>query len=97
MQRALEADGTQLLDVPGEAHEQVGRVEVHGHLGHFLRVVFLLVLGEKFIHFPQSGPLPQVVSSLQRDQSLNGYVLEESALVPKERIVPNVMMMEIDL
>ena len=22
--------GTQLLDVPGEAHEQVGRVEVHG-------------------------------------------------------------------
>ena len=30
MQRALEADGTQLLDVPGEAHEQVGRVEVHG-------------------------------------------------------------------
>ena len=30
LQRALEADGTQLLDVPGEAHEQVGRVEVHG-------------------------------------------------------------------
>ena len=30
MQRALEADGTQLLDVPGEAHEQVGWVEVHG-------------------------------------------------------------------
>ena len=30
MQRALEADGTQLLDVPGEAHEQVGRVEVDG-------------------------------------------------------------------
>ena len=30
MQRALEADSTQLLDVPGEAHEQVGRVEVHG-------------------------------------------------------------------
>ena len=27
LQRALEADGTQLLDVPGEAHEQVGRVE----------------------------------------------------------------------
>ena len=26
----FEADGTQLLDVPGEAHEQVGRVEVHG-------------------------------------------------------------------
>ena len=30
LKRALEADGTQLLDVPGEAHEQVGRVEVHG-------------------------------------------------------------------
>ena len=30
LQRALEADGTLLLDVPGEAHEQVGRVEVHG-------------------------------------------------------------------
>ena len=30
LQRALEADGTQLLDIPGEAHEQVGRVEVHG-------------------------------------------------------------------
>ena len=31
LQRALEADGgTQPLDVPGEAHEQVGRVEVHG-------------------------------------------------------------------
>ena len=30
LQRALEVDGTQLLDVPGEAHEQVGRVEVHG-------------------------------------------------------------------
>ena len=30
LQRAVEADGTQLLDVPGEAHEQVGRVEVHG-------------------------------------------------------------------
>ena len=30
LQRALEADGTQLLDVPGEAHEQVGRVEVRG-------------------------------------------------------------------
>ena len=30
LQRALEADGTQLLDVPGEAREQVGRVEVHG-------------------------------------------------------------------
>ena len=30
LQRALEADGTQLLDVPGEAHEQVGWVEVHG-------------------------------------------------------------------
>ena len=30
LQRALVADGTQLLDVPGEAHEQVGRVEVHG-------------------------------------------------------------------
>ena len=30
LQRALEADGTQLLDVPGEAHEQVGRVEVYG-------------------------------------------------------------------
>ena len=29
LQRALDADGTQLLDVPGEAHEQVGRVEVH--------------------------------------------------------------------
>ena len=29
-QRALEADGTQHLDVPGEAHEQVGRVDVHG-------------------------------------------------------------------
>ena len=30
LQRAHEADGTQLLDVPGEAHEQVGRLEVHG-------------------------------------------------------------------
>ena len=30
LQRALEADGTELLDVPGEADEQVGRVEVHG-------------------------------------------------------------------
>ena len=30
LQQTLEADGTQLLDVPGEAHEQVGRVEVHG-------------------------------------------------------------------
>ena len=30
LQRALEADGTQLLDVPGEAQAQVGRVEVHG-------------------------------------------------------------------
>ena len=30
LQRALEADGTQLLDILGEAHEQVGRVEVHG-------------------------------------------------------------------
>ena len=30
LQRALEADGTQPLDIPGEAHEQVGRVEVHG-------------------------------------------------------------------
>ena len=30
LQRALEADGTQLLDVPGEAYEQIGRVEVHG-------------------------------------------------------------------
>ena len=30
LQRALEADGNQLLDIPGEAHEQVGRVEVHG-------------------------------------------------------------------
>ena len=29
-QRALEADGTQLLDIAGEAHEQAGRVEVHG-------------------------------------------------------------------
>ena len=28
LQRALEADGTQVLDVPGEAHEQVGRLEV---------------------------------------------------------------------
>ena len=26
----LKADCTHLLDVPGEAHEQVGRVEVHG-------------------------------------------------------------------
>ena len=30
MQRALEADVTHHLDVPGEAHEQVGWVEVHG-------------------------------------------------------------------
>ena len=30
LRRALEADGTKLLDVPGEAHEQVNRVEVHG-------------------------------------------------------------------
>ena len=30
LQRALDADGTQLLDVLREAHEQVGRVEVHG-------------------------------------------------------------------
>ena len=30
LQRAFEADGTQLLVVLGEAHEQVGRVEVHG-------------------------------------------------------------------
>ena len=28
LQRALEADGTQLLDIPGEAHEQAGSVEV---------------------------------------------------------------------
>ena len=32
-QRALGADSTQIFDVPGEAHEQVGRVEVHGR--HF--------------------------------------------------------------
>ena len=31
LQRALEADGNQLLDVPGEAHEKVGRVEVQMH------------------------------------------------------------------
>ena len=30
MQRALEADGAQLLDIPKEAHEQAGRAEVHG-------------------------------------------------------------------
>ena len=30
LQRALEANGTQLMDIPGEAHEQAGRVEVHG-------------------------------------------------------------------
>ena len=30
LQRALEADGTQLSDVLGKAHEQVCRVEVHG-------------------------------------------------------------------
>ena len=30
LQRALEADVTQLLDIPGEAHEQVGRLEVRG-------------------------------------------------------------------
>ena len=30
LRRALAADGTQVLDVLGQAHEQVGRVEVHG-------------------------------------------------------------------
>lgn len=30
---ALERDGTTVLDVPGEAHEQIGDVEVHGE--HF--------------------------------------------------------------
>ena len=30
LQRTLEAGGTQLLDTPGHANEQVGRVEIHG-------------------------------------------------------------------
>ena len=30
LQRALEADGTQLLEIPGEAHDQAGIVEFHG-------------------------------------------------------------------
>ena len=43
LQRALEADGTQLLDVPGEAHEQVGRVEVHGR---YFEVLLARVLAQ---------------------------------------------------
>ena len=30
LQRALEADARKLLDIPGEAHEQVGSVEARG-------------------------------------------------------------------
>ena len=44
LQRALEADGTQLLDIPGEAHEQAGRVEVPGR---YFEDLLLRVLAQK--------------------------------------------------
>ena len=51
LQRALEADGTQLLDVPGEAHEQVSRVEVHGRFFFF----FLKICWHEFwLRFDQA-------------------------------------------
>ena len=41
--RALEADGTQLLDIPGQAHEQVARVEIHGR---YFECLFMTVQAE---------------------------------------------------
>ena len=63
------------------------------------------MLGEKFVHPPQNGPLPQVVSSLQKGvkvetdmlihdkRALVPLSLEESARVPKERFVPSRMVL----
>ena len=67
-------------------------------LGYDLKAVFLLVPDERFIHPPQNGPLPRVVGSSQKGNkvetdmlildkhALVPFSLEESALVPKERI-----------
>ena len=41
--RALEADGTQLLDIPGQAHEQVARVEIHGR---YFEDLFMTVVAQ---------------------------------------------------
>ena len=43
LQRAIEADGTQLLDVPGEAHGHVGRVKMHGR---YLEDMLIRVLAQ---------------------------------------------------
>ena len=48
LQRTLEADGAQLLDVPGEAHEQVVRVEVHGRYVEDMLARVLLRFGQTF-------------------------------------------------
>ena len=44
LQRDLEADGTQLLDIAGEAHGQAAREEVHGRYSEDL---LLRVLAQK--------------------------------------------------
>jgi hypothetical protein len=43
LQKSLERDQTQLLDVPGQAHEQMGRTEVHGK---YFEVMFEKVLDD---------------------------------------------------
>ena len=59
----------------------------------------MLVLGEKFIHLHQNGPLPQGVRSLQKGSKLKRIralvllSLEESARVRNERIVPSRMVL----
>ena len=66
LQRALEADGTQLLDIPGEAHEQVGRVEVHGLYFEDMR---LRVLAQVYPR-PRADWLECVSQTMEANNSL---------------------------
>ena len=93
LQRALEADGTQLLDIPGEAHEQVGRVEVHGRIsstcyfGSWLRFIHTLVLiGLNAFTRPWKPIILSLTRrcgnstfqiAIGRDRELPGYLLED--------------------
>ena len=68
LQRALEVDGTQLLDVLGEAHEQVGRVDVHGrYFEDMLARVLSQIRPSSWdrvagVHSPDHAWMPKILS-----------------------------------
>ena len=68
--RPLYFHNTWLRHFNEDEREEMMLVTTGGHLGHILRVVFLLVPEEKFVHPPQNGPLPQVASSLHKESRL---------------------------